>query len=71
MVYKTEECSLRKQKSMKKGHDNEAKGKEPKQEVVRLQKACKFKKSCFGDKEDAAAASTIFLLACVVCTNSL
>jgi len=72
MVYKIEECRLRKQESMKKkGHENEARGKEPKQEVVKLQKACKFKRSCFGDKEDAAAASTILLLACVVCANSL
>ncbi|XP_020262249.1 vicilin-like seed storage protein At2g18540 [Asparagus officinalis] len=70
MVYRTEECRTTKQESLKKkGQENVSKVKEPKQEVVRLQKACKFKRSCFGDKEDSAAASTILLLACVTVTK--
>jgi len=51
----------------KKRSDSEVTVKEPKKEVVRLNKACKFKRSCFSEEEDAAS-SAIFLLACVVCS---
>lgn len=69
MVYRIDKCRPTKQESMtKKRQEGENKGKEPKKEVVRLQKACKFKRSFFGNKEDAAAASTMLILACVVCT---
>jgi len=66
MVCKIEECRLRKEKSMKKRHENEVNGKEPKPKVVRLQKVCKFKRSFFSEEDDAAS-SAILLLACVVC----
>ncbi|XP_066357609.1 uncharacterized protein [Miscanthus floridulus] len=33
-------------------------------------KACRFKRSCFSEEDDAAA-SAMFLLACVVCAPSL
>ncbi|RRT56530.1 hypothetical protein B296_00047795, partial [Ensete ventricosum] len=53
--------------SMKRNkQDNEVKGKDPKQEVVRLQKVCKFKRSSFSEEEDATS-SAILLLACIAC----
>ena len=62
MVYKIE--SMKKKKS-------ESEFKEPKKEAVRLNKACKFKRSCFSEEEDAASFA-ILLLACVVCSpNSM
>ncbi|WOL12784.1 hypothetical protein Cni_G21552 [Canna indica] len=63
MVSKVEVSSLRRQESMKRSSkpENEVKGK---QEVVRLQKVCKFKRSSFSEEEDATSTA-ILLLACV------
>ncbi|KAG6511659.1 hypothetical protein ZIOFF_029736 [Zingiber officinale] len=57
MVSKVEESRVRKQ------------GKEQKQEVMRLHKVCKFKRSSFSEEEDATC-SAMLLLACVVCDPS-
>ncbi|MQM09156.1 hypothetical protein Taro_042023 [Colocasia esculenta] len=71
MVYKSEaEFTSRGQQEPAR----KAKGRpEPRQELGRLQcnkgKATKFKRSCFGEEDDAAA-SAMFLLACVVCSSS-
>lgn len=68
MVCKAEQYRVRQRESMKKIQGDDVKGKEPKQEVVRLKKDfCKFKRSCFSEQEDGASAA-ILLLACVVCT---
>ncbi|CAL9054350.1 unnamed protein product [Musa banksii] len=67
MVSKVEETRFRRQESLKRNkQDNEVKGKDPKQEVVRLQKVCKFKRSSFSEEEDATS-SAILLLACIAC----
>ncbi|KAG1331348.1 hypothetical protein COCNU_02G013160, partial [Cocos nucifera] len=73
-VYEVEDYSRpRREGSMKKKHDHEVKGNDQRQEVMRLQcnkgKACKFKRSCFSEEEDAAS-SAILLLACIVCAPS-
>lgn len=78
MVYKPEESNLRRQDSMKKKKKQQLEGevragKDAKQELVRLPcnkgKACKFKRSCFSEEEDAAS-SAMLLLACIVCATS-
>ncbi|CAL9177231.1 unnamed protein product [Musa hybrid cultivar] len=70
MVSKVEESRFSRQESMKRSkQDIEVKVKDPKQEVMRLQKVCKFKRSSFSEEEDATA-SAILLLACIVCAPS-
>lgn len=73
MVSKVEDSRPRRQVSMKKKHDQEVKGNDQRQEVMRLQcnkgQACKFKRSCFSEEDDATS-SAILLLACIVCAPS-
>lgn len=57
MVSKVEGSRVRKQ------------GKDQKQEVMRLHKVCKFKRSSFSEEQDATC-SAMLLLACVVCNPS-
>ncbi|EHA8586291.1 hypothetical protein COCNU_scaffold000154G000240 [Cocos nucifera] len=69
MVYKVEDSRLRRQESMKKKHEV----KDQKPEVARLQcnkgKACKFKRSCFGEEDDAASSAMLLIASPILHTR--
>ncbi|KAG6514492.1 hypothetical protein ZIOFF_024852 [Zingiber officinale] len=69
-----QESTRRRSKQQNQWSDEAVKRKEPvtvgkKEAAVRLHKVCKFKRSSFGEEEEATC-SAILLLACLVCDPS-